>query len=513
MSDTVHIKLSPMGAEFDIPKDTSLQDVLFSYGVEFPCGGRGRCKGCRVRVVEGQLPITKEQENKLTQEELKAGWRLSCQCRAETDLELELAQWSAEILSDDATFEFEPQEGLGIAIDVGTTTIVAQLLDLSDAKVYAVRTALNPQARYGADIMSRVSYAVEDNGKNRLVRLIRKQTGKMVRELLEAAGAKDCDLKKVILVGNTVMHHLFGDLDLEPLSHYPFESNNLGLQKFTTESLNWDLVSEPEILFLPCIGGFVGSDILAGVMIQRMQESEKLVALVDLGTNGEIVIGSKDHLISCSTAAGPAFEGARISMGMRASTGAISEVHVEGGHQTCKVLGNISPKGICGSGLVDAVATALDLEKIKTTGRFSDGTHVMELCGPVSLTQTDIRELQLAKGAIAAGIHILLKSLGKSFDDIDTVYLAGAFGNYITIASACRIGLLKFHSDKIEPSGNTALRGAKLALFLPEDSFGKLADGIEHISLSEKPDFQDVYVDEMSFPAQVEHTETIEKNN
>ncbi len=501
MSDNVHIKLSPLGTEFDIPKGTSLHDVLFAYGVEFPCGGRGRCKGCRVRVAKGELPVTPEQENKLSDEELEAGWRLSCQCRAEMDLELELAQWSAEILSDDASFDFVPQEGLGIAVDVGTTTIVAQLLDLSNAKVYAVRTALNPQARYGADIMSRVSYAVEDNGKERLVRLIRKQIGKMVRELLEASGSREQDLKKIILAGNTVMHHLFSNLDLEPLSHYPFISENTGLQKFSVEELKWDIESNPEIMFLPCIGGFIGSDILAGVMILRMQESENLLALVDLGTNGEIVIGNRDRLISCSTAAGPAFEGARISMGMRASTGAISEVHIENGQQSCKILGNISPKGICGSGLVDAVATALDLSKIKPTGRFADGTHVMELCNPVSLTQTDIRELQLAKGAIAAGIHILLKNLGKTFEEVDTVYLAGAFGNYITISSANRIGLIKFNPDKIEPSGNTALRGAKLALFLPEDFVNQLASSIEHISLSENPEFQDIYVEEMSFPA------------
>ncbi len=489
-----------MGVGFDVPQGSSLQDVLFPYGVEFPCGGRGRCKGCRVRVVEGNLAITKEQENKLTREELDAGWRLSCQCRAGNDLVLELAQWSAEVLSDEATFDFVPQEGLGIAVDIGTTTLVAQLLDLANARVYAVRTALNPQARYGADIMSRVSYAVEDNGQHRLVRLIRRQIGKMVKELLEAAKTGDQELRKITLVGNTVMHHLFCNLDLEPLSHYPFNSQQTGTQKLTVKELGWDLMSDPDITFLPCIGGFVGSDILAGIAISGMHESKKVCVLVDLGTNGEIVIGSADKMFCCSTAAGPAFEGARISMGMRASTGAISEVHIEDDNQVCKVLGNVSPKGICGSGLVDAVATSMDLSKIRTTGRFSDGSHELKLCGPVSITQTDIREIQLAKGAIAAGIRILLGMLHKTFDDVGKIYLAGAFGNYINITSAQHIGLLNFQSDKIEASGNTALRGAKLALFLPEDPFSKILEKIEHVSLSASPDFQDVYVEEMSFP-------------
>jgi uncharacterized 2Fe-2S/4Fe-4S cluster protein (DUF4445 family) len=155
MNNPVHIRLRPMGVQFDVPGGTLLQDVLFSYGVEFPCGGRARCKGCRVRVIEGSLPVTAEQEQMLSPEEIAAGWRLSCQCRAEEDLTLELAQWEAQILADATRFSFAPREGLGVAVDVGTTTLVAQLMDLRTGDVRAVRTALNPQARFGADIMSR----------------------------------------------------------------------------------------------------------------------------------------------------------------------------------------------------------------------------------------------------------------------------------------------------------------------------------------------------------------------
>jgi len=498
----VHIRLHPQGTELDVERGTPLQDILFPHGVEFPCGGRGRCKGCRVRLLEGALPVTDAQERMLTAEEISAGWRLSCQCSAEGDITIELAQWEASILTDHTTFDFHPREGLAIAVDLGTTTIVAQLLELSTATVLAVRTGLNPQARFGADVMSRVSFAVEEGGHARLVEAVRGHIGKMVDELLEAAGSDPRDVVDVVLVGNSVMHHLFCDLDLSPLAHYPFESSTLGEQELRGTDLGWTSLESSRIRFLPCIGGYVGSDILAGVIATGMHKSREIVALVDLGTNGEIVLGNRDRLLCSSTAAGPAFEGARIFMGMRASTGAISEVHVEEGKLTCHVLGNVSPKGICGSGLVDAVAACLELGLIQSNGRLSQKTGYLTLCPPVRLSQTDVRELQLAKGAIAAGIRILLDEWGLKREDLSTIYLAGAFGNYINIASAERIGLIPFPEEMVEASGNTALLGGKMSLFAGDDEFRQLATSIEHISLHAHPRFQDIYVEEMTFPAQ-----------
>jgi uncharacterized 2Fe-2S/4Fe-4S cluster protein (DUF4445 family) len=198
-------------------------------------------------------------------------------------------------------------------------------------------------------------------------------------------------------------------------------------------------------------------------MATGLHESRELVALMDLGTNGEVVVGNRERILCTSTAAGPAFEGARIWMGMRAAARAISEV-VENGGLRCHVLGNGPPRGICGSGLVDAVASALDLGWVKPSGRLNSGND-FTLAGPVKISQTDIRELQLAKGAIAAGLELLLRQWGATKDDLSHVYLAGAFGNYINHASARRIGLLDFPPEKVQPVGNTALLGAKLALF------------------------------------------------
>jgi len=477
-----------------------LRDLLFEQGVEFPCGGRGRCRGCRIRLLCGTATVNAAQREILSANEISQGWRLACQCVPETDLEIELRQWDSAILVDDTRFRFRPREGFGVAVDLGTTTLVAQLLDLETGNVRAVKTALNAQARYGADVMSRIHFAVLENGQQDLKRIIRDQIGGLIQQLRAAVEAKG-RIRDVILVGNTVMHHLFCGVEVEPLSHYPFESPRTGLEEFRAGELGWKLEENPTVHFLPCLGGFVGSDVLAGILATGLHESEKLVGLVDLGTNGEIVIGNRDSMLCTSTAAGPAFEGAKISMGMRACTGAISEVLVEQGNLRCHVLGDVAPQGFCGSGLVDAVAAGLELDVIASTGRLSKGMSMWTVCPPVSLTQGDVRELQLAKAAIAAGIRMLSQEIGAA--ELDQIYLAGAFGNYINRASAQRIGMLEYPPELITPAGNTALLGAKMALFeLDGDclSYTALRKRIRHVALNLDPGFQDVFVEQMAFP-------------
>jgi uncharacterized 2Fe-2S/4Fe-4S cluster protein (DUF4445 family) len=501
VSDNVHIKLRPMGVDIEAQRGTPLQDILFSYGVEFPCGGHGKCKGCRVRVLEGSLPLSPAQERMLSPAEREAGWRLSCQCQTD-DLTLELAQWEAQILADTSRFTFTPRTGFGVAIDVGTTTIVAQLLDMSRGEVMAVRSALNPQARFGADIMSRVAHAVGPGGREILVRVIREQIAGMIAELIGAARGTVSAVTDIVLVGNSVMHDLFCDIDVTPLSYSPFEPVSLATCEFRASALGWQIPGDPTVRFLAGIGGFVGSDVLAGVFATGLHENPDTAVLVDLGTNGEIVVGNRDRMICASTAAGPAFEGARIYMGMRAATGAVSAVHIENNALVCHVLGNVPPRGICGSGLVDAVAGALRLGLVRTGGRFDNGAQSLMLCPPVKISQTDIRELQLAKGAIAAGIRLLIREFGADHDAIGRVLLAGAFGNYVDTGSARRIGLLPFRGEQIQPSGNTALLGAKMALFAPAGTVDALARRITHVSLSDLEGFQDTYVDEMTFPSE-----------
>jgi len=514
--------------------------LLFEQGVEFPCGGQGRCRGCRVRVLKGQAELNRAQQERLSPEEIKEGWRLACQCLVEGDLEIDLRQWDAAILADDTPFVFRPREGLGVAVDLGTTTLVAQLLNLSTGKVLAVSTGLNAQARYGADVMSRLHFAVLEGGQQQLETLIRRQIGALIEQLLFSAGRLGAEIADIVVVGNTVMHHFFCGIAAEPLTRYPFEPLEGGLQTFRSSALDWKLVSDPLVRFLPCLGGFVGSDTLAGILAAKLLEHDDLVGLVDLGTNGEIVIGNKEGLLCASTAAGPAFEGARISMGMRACTGAISQVTVlpllnsllteEGSKASplpvgdgtivspspgeegtngrcsrakvfCRVIGGGTPRGLCGSGLVDAVAAGLGLGVIARSGRFSQGEASWMLAPPVALTQNDVRELQLAKAAVAAGIKLLMQRKGAK--ELTRLYLAGAFGNYIDRASAQRIGLIDFPPERVEAAGNTALLGAKLALFSlnsEDGSYAEVRRRIEHVALNVEPRFEDVFVEELAFP-------------
>jgi len=504
MSDNpITIKLEPLNKTLHVKAGAPLRDALFALGVEFPCGGRGTCKGCRVRVVGGELAPSATDLRALDAKAIAEGWRLACQAHVEQNVVLHVSQWDSPILSDDRAFAFEPREGLGVAVDVGTTTLVAQLLDLSTGRVLAVRTALNPQARHGGDIMSRVEFGVDDAGRAKLQDLIRREVGHMIQELVTAAHVEPSRVTRTTIVGNTVMHHLFCGISVEPLSRYPFESEHLGLQTLDAAALGWSGFTMP-VEFLPSFGGFVGSDILAGVMATRIHECEQVELLVDLGTNGEMIMGNKHGLHCAATAAGPAFEGARIYMGMRAATGAINAVRAENGQLVCSVIGNQEARGICGSGLVDAAAAALELGQILPSGRLRDGAPKLPLCGKVVISQTDVRQLQLAKGAISAGVQILAKRCGVRLEDIARLHLAGAFGNYINVASACRIGLLPLEAGRIEPAGNSALHGAKLALFSrdPERVYARILGMTRHLSLSEDPEFQDTYVTEMSFPSE-----------
>jgi uncharacterized 2Fe-2S/4Fe-4S cluster protein (DUF4445 family) len=492
MSETVRIELIPLGIQVEAPRGAAFADFLAAYGVEFPCGGSDQCGGCRIRVVEGSLPAHIEDKLVFSEEELAQGWRLACRGHAWSSVKLEIGQWSTPVLADDARLEGGSRTGLGIAIDVGTTTIAAQLLDLASGEVLAVHTALNPQCAHGADVMSRVSFALRNPG---LTPLIRSAIGIMVDNL---AGSRPHEIREIVLVGNTVMHHLFAGLDIEPLSHAPFAPRDAGEQYFAPEQLGWCLPSSCRVRFLRCLGGFVGSDILAGIIATGIGAGRPLRVLIDLGTNGEIVLGDQERMLCASTAAGPAFEAASIRKGMRAAEGAISQVFLRDHGLECHVIGGSAPRGICGSGLVDAVAAGLDLDAILPSGRLARDAKDFSVAGPVSLAQSDIRELQLAKAAVASGLRLLLTLWGATHEDIDTVYLAGAFGNYVRRESAVRIGLLETPPCRIAAAGNTALRGAKMVLL--SSRIPPLVP-IEHVPLASEPDFQETFIQCLNFPS------------
>jgi uncharacterized 2Fe-2S/4Fe-4S cluster protein (DUF4445 family) len=462
----------------------SLADRLFELGVEFPCGGESACGGCKIRVLSGHVPITAPMRQALSEAELAEGWRLACCAEARESVVVEVDQWSLPVLTDEQSTPLEPREGFGAAIDLGTTTLAAQLVDLATGEVLAVETALNPQARHGADVMSRIQYDLRRPGE--LTAMIRQTLGQMLARL--AAGRT---LEEVLIAGNTVMHHLFCGLSVKPLAAVPFLSPELGERRFSARELGWGT----QVRFLPCLGGFVGSDLLAGIVATRLGEQSATHALFDIGTNGEIVLGSRDGILCASTAAGPAFEGGRISAGMTARAGAIDAVRIHDGAYECHVLGGKVARGICGSGLVDAAACALELGQVLPSGRLTGGVKTLRLTENVSLTQSDIRELQLAKGAMAAGLKILAGAPPRS------IWLAGAFGSYIKEAAARAIGLLP-QDAAIQPVGNSALRGARMLLLTPthrDALLVRLCALTRHVELAADPAFQDTFADCMAF--------------
>jgi uncharacterized 2Fe-2S/4Fe-4S cluster protein (DUF4445 family) len=489
------IQLEPLHRSFRVVEGTPLIDVLHEYGVEFPCGGKGTCGGCKVRLLEGNLLMDREHRQALKELGLSEEWRLACMSRIYEDVTLEVDQWKTIILADNTSFQFKPQEGYGIAVDVGTTTLIAQMIDMKQGKVLGAATATNPQSRYGADIMARVEYAVKENEKT-LTHLIRKKVDELIGQLLSK---NITAVKKILLVGNTVMHHLFCGIDLSPLATYPFQSEDPGLQQFTKQSLGWDLPGNPDILFMPCIGSFIGSDILAGIMAASIHKKEEINCLIDLGTNGEIVLGNCDGMICASTAAGPAFEGANISMGMTATTGALSSVYVDTEPLQHHIIGNREPRGICGSGLIDAIAWLHTSGWIDMWGQLTDEQERMEIVPGITLTQQDIREVQLAKGAISAGVRILSQKMEIEPAAIENIFIAGGFGNYINLANAQKIGLIEFEEDKVTRLGNSALIGAKMMLYYNPDNLAPILQKIQHTSLETDPEFQEIYAMRMIF--------------
>jgi uncharacterized 2Fe-2S/4Fe-4S cluster protein (DUF4445 family) len=458
----------------------TLADQLFEAGVEFPCGGESACGGCKVRVLEGEVPVTPAMRDALSEQEIRQGWRLACCATAAARVVVEVEQWSLRVLTDEARVPIEPRPGLGAVIDLGTTTLVVQVVDLATGSVLRVETALNPQARYGADVMSRLQYDLRQPG----------ELGRVIRQALGSMLGVD-PLREVLLAGNTAMHHLFCGLDVEPLTHAPFVSPTLGTCRFSDGELGWP----GPAVFLPCLGGFVGSDLLAGIVATGLDERERPCALFDIGTNGEVVVGSAQGIVCASTAAGPAFEGGRIGAGMRAGTGAIDSVHVRDGGLECHVIGGGAARGVCGSGLVDAAACGVELGLIRANGRLTSADKRLPLAGGIALAQSDIRELQLAKGAMAAGLRMLAGG------GVEKLHLAGAFGNYIRQGSARAIGLLP-EDLPVEPVGNSALRGVRALLLAPSSRqarLQKIAALVRHIELASDPDFQYLFGEMMAF--------------
>ncbi|MBC7327120.1 DUF4445 domain-containing protein [bacterium] len=611
MKSEIVVTFFPEGKRVRIEEGKSILEAAYKAGIliDAPCGGKGLCGKCKVKIRDEFLPLTPSESNLLTESEVSQGVRLACQFRprqdvvvellepfreatmGKTELEKELAVVKGDVginkyflelpkpsLDDQRSDEerllsFLPNadrlapwvrralpthlreadfrvtatvfdkeviaiekgdsrdEIYGVAIDIGTTTLAAYIVHLPSGRKVASYSALNPQTVFGADVISRISYSIEkDSGLEELRRKVLEGLNGLLEELCGFTGICQERIYKATVVGNTCMTHLFLGVDARNLAFSPYVPAFSRMVKTRARTVGLNICPDAWVYVLPNIAGFVGADTVGVILATGLYRKNKVYIALDVGTNGEMAIGSKEGIIVCSTAAGPAFEGAHIRFGMHATPGAINRVYIIDNDVKISTINGEAPRGICGSGLLDAVAEMFKAGIIDSTGRMLNEEEAKflpsclrerlrtcegERCFVLSprgenalgediyISQRDVRELQLAKGAMRAGIEILLKKWGIGLDELAGVFLAGAFGNYIRKESAVAVGLLPpLPLNKIYMVGNAAGRGAMMALASPRylRKAEEIARKCRYIELSALPEFTNHFMDAMSFP-------------
>ncbi len=421
----------------------------------------------------------------------------------------------------------------GLAFDIGTTTVVGMLLDLNSGAPVAVNSTLNGQAVHGADVISRISHTMmNDDGLSQLNEVIVRTLNGLIAQLLQEGGVAPHEVYEVVTAGNATMQHLFLGADPEAIGLEPFIPVVEEMVQASAQEVGLEILPQAQVHCLPYLGAYVGADLVAGLLATGLAQNEGVRLLVDVGTNGEIILGSAERTVATAAPAGPAFEGAQIQDGMRASEGAIEAVTITGDGIELQVIGDVPPIGLCGSGLLDAVAQLRLCGLMLPSGRFVTADDAKELVVPdlarriitdeegrrafvlawaeeagggrsIVLTQRDVRELQFAKGSIAGGIDVVMQELGVVAEDLVEIFLAGSFGSYINPQSARIIGLVPpVPVERIKAVGNAAGEGAKIALlsFRERQVARSLPQIVEYHELSGRGDFNDSFLAVLQFP-------------
>lgn len=496
--------------------------------ISAPCNGNGICGKCIVRYKSGATEPTKQDREFLSEKQLEQGYRLACQSYPTEEYKVEipeleetievLSQWenqrTEEILKNTAEGTAEKTENAlyGICIDIGTTTLAALLVNLETEADCQTAVSVNHQRAYGSDVLSRIS-ASNGGKKWEIQRCIRQDLQKLIRELLQKEKITEQQIQRIVIAGNTTMCHLLRGFSCETLGVAPFLPVDLSWMEGSAADFLGMKELDTKVVILPGISAFVGADIMAGIAKMNMHRSEGYHLLLDIGTNGEMVLGNCRHMYVTSTSAGPAFEGGNISCGMAGIPGVISHVFMEEtGKAGFQVIGEADGEnkkkqqaiGICGTGMIDLVYELRKHQMIDEHGTYSDlyFDTGYELAGKVKFTQNDIREIQMAKAAIRAGVDILVKKAGIAFDEVDDCYLAGGFGTKIDITKAAGIGLIPKELEmKTIPAGNTVLAGTKEVLLgrISKEELEKIQTMADVINLAEENDFEELYLSYMDF--------------
>ena len=497
----------------NVPAGMRLMDVLTEKngGVhpDAPCGGHGTCGKCRVIVSGAVLPPDETERNFLSETELAAGVRLACRCitsGGEVSVAAHKTDTAAQIQIEGIMGSFIPEPlcgGYAIAVDIGTTTVAVYLCDMMSYRIIRTGAFQNPQRARGADVITRIGSIIEDKAN---LAVLQRMIIDALNKTIAGFGVSEYSINAAVITANTTMLHIFAGYDPTGIANAPFTPATMFGFGVSAASLGLAIHPDAEVHLMPCFAAYVGGDIATGMIAADVDLSHGLNLYIDIGTNGEMGLGGSDGICLCATAAGPAFEGAHIECGMGGVEGAVNRVSYVNGVIQINTIGGIPAAGICGSGLIDAVAVMLDCGALDETGRLDkalkNDRFVLDAAKNIYISGRDIREVQLAKAAVCAGIMTLLDDAGATESDIRRVILAGGFGAHINSRSAAKIGLIPAElENRLEAAGNTAGMGAVLYL-ISADARRRIA-GVtsmsKYLELSCNEFFMDEYVERMMF--------------
>lgn len=534
------IQITPSGKRISCEEGSNLLQALLEAGVfvDNPCGGKGICGKCKVRVLSGGdgniSPVTETERKHLSEEELADGIRLSCLAGVYGQVEIGLLEKERKhkVLTKGYVPDFDREfrdEGYGIAVDIGTTTVVVSLVNLANGEEIADASMINAQKHYGLDVLTRITYEYEhpDDGAQKLKEAIVNSLNSMIDEVCLEAGISSDLIREIDVAANCTMMHMLLGVDARSIGRAPYKPQFLEARCMKAAEISLTAGRGANLYCLPHVSAYIGADIVAGAYVCNLQKEKGNVLFIDIGTNGEIVLASGGRLLCCSCAAGPALEGMNISCGMRAAEGAIEDITIKESGVEYAVIGQKSAEteaaGLCGSGILSAVKELLRTGMVKKTGVFVkkeklaeedyryplirvNGTKrefVISSEPEIIVTQDDVRQVQLAKGAILSGITALLRKAEIAVEDLDKVMVAGQFGAHLPAESLIRTGILPaISADKLEYVGNSSKTGAYMTLMSRKvkGQMEELAASMEYMELAETEGYDRLFSDCMMFP-------------
>lgn len=501
------------------PGGCRVHDYIQSQGtaLAMPCGGKGMCGKCRVRVVRGRLPVTPEDKRIFSEAQLAQGWRLACKAVTREAVEIVVPVQEQQGFSalaaeaaDEGALSLAADHDYGLAVDIGTTTLAAALVDCTDGKILATATAVNSQRSFGADVVSRIGAACHGKGKA-LQKAVRRDLTRLMKQLLKNHPGTAARCRQMAIAANTTMLHLLMGWPCDGLGDWPFHPVSLGGKTYRAQEVlgPQSPLADATVTLLPGMSTYVGADITVGIWQCGLASSDDVSLFVDLGTNGEMVLGNKDQRFIASAPAGPALEGGKLTWGTGSVPGAICGVRIERGRAKVRTIDHTVPVGICGTGILEAMAGLVREGLVDETGKlvepyFHKGFPLASTLDyqRITLSQQDIREIQMAKSAIRAGIESLIERSGISRQRVHQVFLAGGFGYYLDPQKAAVIGLLPADlAERTTAVGNTSLKGAigLLTGAVTLEELQAIAAGVEEIVLGNDEAFQRLYIDYLNF--------------